>query len=164
MNDLLSGCHLKLIGQGRISRVGKIHSINGKRFFKFSVAYNLMKHVEYVNYVAYDKQADYLERYATTGTTVYVESVPYTNRYQDPKSDQEKLISKTSYRVETISFIANIKGSTFKEDRGFTEHEMAEYRESVKNVDHISIAKNLLEEAGYKITKPIDIENKISEV
>jgi single-stranded DNA-binding protein len=153
MNDLLSGSHLKLMGQGRISRLGKLHSVNGKRFFKFSVAYNLMKHVEYVNYVAYDKHADYLEQYATTGTTVYVESVPHTNRYQDPKSDKEKFISKTAYRVETISFISNTKGTVFQTERGFTEHEMEEYRESVKDVDHISIAKNLLEEAGYKILR-----------
>ena len=69
MNDLLSGSYLKLMGQGRISRLGKHESLNGKRFFKFSVAHNIMKHVEYVNYVAYDKQADYLELYATTGTT-----------------------------------------------------------------------------------------------
>ena len=96
MNDLLSGAHLKLTGQGRVSRIGKLQSLNGKRFLNFSVAYNLMRHVEYVNYVAYDKQADYLEQYATTGTTVYVESVPHTNRWQDPKSDTAKFLSKTS--------------------------------------------------------------------
>lgn len=164
MNDLLSGCYIKQLSQGRISRLGKIHSVNGKRFFKFSVAYNLMKHVEYVNYIAYDKQADYLEQYATTGTTVYVESVPYTNRYQDPKSDTEKFISKTSYRVEAISFIANTKGTAFKTERDFTEHEIEEFRESVKDIDHILIAKNLLEEAGYQITSPVDVLSKIDEV
>jgi len=153
MLDLLSGSHLRLNGQGRVSRIGKLQSHNGKRFFKFSVAYNLMRHVEYVNYIAYDKQADYVERYATTGTTVYVESVPHTDRWQDPKSDKEKFISKTSYRVETISFIANIKGSSFKSERGLTEHEIDEYRESVKDIDHISIAKNILIDAGYEITK-----------
>jgi single-stranded DNA-binding protein len=156
MNDLLSGSHLKLIGQGRISRLGKLQSVNGKRIFKFSVAYNLMRHVEYVNYVAYDKQADYLEQYATTGTTVYVESVPHTNRYQDPKSDKEKFISKTDYRVETISFISNLKGTSFKNERGFTDHEIAEFRDEVKDVDHISIAKKVLEEKGYTITEPQD--------
>lgn len=164
MNDLLSGCYIKQLSQGRISRLGKIHSVNGKRFFKFSVAYNLMRHVEYVNYVAYDKQADYVERYATTGTIVYIESVPHTNRYQDPKSDKEKLISKTAHHVETISFIANTKGTAFKNERGFTEHEMEEYRELVKDIDHLSIAKSLLEEAGYQIIKSNDTENKISEV
>ena len=153
MLDLLSGSHLRLNGQGRISRLGKLQSHNGKRFFKFSVAYNLMRHVEYVNYIAYDKQADYVDRYATTGTTVYVESVPHTDRWQDPKSNKEKFISKTSYRVETISFIANLKGSSFKTERDLTEHEMNEYRELVKDIDHISIAKNILTDAGYEITK-----------
>ncbi len=153
MNDLLSGSHLKLTGQGRVSRIGKLQSHNGKRFFKFSVAYNLMRHVEYVNYVAYDKQADYVERYATTGTTVYVESVPHTDRWQDPKSDKEKFISKTSYRVEAISFIANIKGSSFTDEKGLTEHEIDEFRESVKDIDHISIAKNILTDAGYEVKK-----------
>jgi single-stranded DNA-binding protein len=153
MNDLLSGSHLKLIGQGRVSRIGKLQIINGKRFFKFSVAYNLMKHVEYINYVAYDKQADYLDRYATTGTTVYVESVPHTNRYQDPKSDKEKFISKISYRVEAISFIANIKDTAFNNEKEFTAHEIDELKESVKDVHYISIAKKILEEAGYQITE-----------
>ena len=153
MQDLLSGCHLKLNGQGRISRLGKLQSHNGKRFFKFSVAYNLMRHVEYVNYIAYDKQADYIERYATTGTIVYVESVPYTDRWQDPKSDKEKFISKTSYRVEAISFIANLKGAYFKTEKGLTEHEIEEFRESVKDIDHISIAKNILIDSGYQISK-----------
>ena len=152
MIDLLSGSHLRLSGQGRISRIGKLQSHNGKRFFKFSVAYNLMRHVEYINYVAYDKQADNLEQYATTGTTVYVESVPHTDRWQDPKSDKEKFISKTSYRVEAISFISNIKGASFKSERGLTEHAIAEYRESVKDIDHISIAKKILKDAGYEVT------------
>jgi len=153
MNDLLSGSHLRLIGQGRVSRIGKLQIINGKRFFKFSVAYNLMKHVEYINYIAYDKQADYLDRYATTGTTVYVESVPHTNRYQDPMSDIEKIISKISYRVEAISFITNLKGTAFNNVKEFTVHEIDEFKESVKDVDHISIAKKILEEAGYQLTK-----------
>lgn len=153
MLDLLSGSHLRLNGQGRISRLGKLQSHNGKRFFKFSVAYNLLQHVEYVNYVAYDKQADYVEEYATTDTTVYVESVPHTNRWQDPQSNKEKFISKTSYRVEAISFIANLKGSFFNTERGLTEHEISEYRESVKAIDHISIAKNILKDAGYQVTK-----------
>lgn len=153
MNDLLSGSHLKLIGQGRVSRIGKLQSLNGKRFLNFSVAYNLMRHVEYVNYVAYDKQADYLEQYATTGTTVYVESVPHTNRWQDLKSDTAKFLSKTSYRVEAISFIANIKGAYIKTERGFTEHEIKEFRESTKEIDHISIAQHILKDAGYMIKK-----------
>ena len=153
MIDLLSGSHLRLNGQGRISRLGKLQSHNGKRFLKFSVAYNLMRHVEYVNYVAYDKQADYVERYATTGTTVYVESVPHTNRWRDSKSDKEKFISKTSYRVEAISFIDNIKGSSFKAERGLTEHEIDEYREAAKDIDHILIAKAILTDAGYEVKK-----------
>ena len=153
MLDLLSGSHLRLNGQGRISRLGKLQSHNGKRFFKFSVAYNIMRHVEYVNYVSYDKQADYVERYATIGTTVYVESVPHTDRWQDPKSDKEKFISKTSYRVEAISFIANLKGASFKAERGFTEHEIDEFRESAKDIDHILIAKNILKDAGYEVVK-----------
>lgn len=141
------------MGQGRISRLGKHESLNGKRFFKFSVAHNIMKHVEYVNYVAYDKQADYLELYATTGTTVYVESTPHTDRWQDPKSNTGKLISKISYRVERISFISNIKGCIHNQERELTNHEIGELQDSVRAIDHISIAKNILKEAGYKITK-----------
>jgi single-stranded DNA-binding protein len=153
MNDLLSGSHLKLTGQGRVSRISKLQSLNGKRFLKFSVAYNLMRHVEYVNYVAYDKQADYVGQYATTGTTVYVESVPHTNRWQDPKSDKEKFISKTTYRVEAISFIANLKGASFKSERELTDHEISEFRADVKDIDHISIAKNILKDAGYEVIR-----------
>jgi hypothetical protein len=95
MNDLLSGCFLKTVSQGRISRLGNLGSHNGKRFIKFSVAYNIMKHVEYVNYVAYDKYADYIDEYAKIGTFLYVESVPHTNRFLDKKSSKEKYISKT---------------------------------------------------------------------
>jgi single-stranded DNA-binding protein len=153
MIDLLSGSYLRLIGQGRISRLGKLESLNGKRFFKFSVAHNIMKHVEYVNYVAYDKQADYLESYATTGTTVYVESTPHTNRWQDPKSNTGKFISKISYRVEAISFIANIKDSMVKQERELTNHEIGDLQDSMKDEHYISIAKNILKDAGYEITK-----------
>ena len=145
------------MGQGRISRLGKLESLNGKRFFKFSVAHNIMKHVEYVNYVAYDKQADYLELYATTGTTVYVESTPHTNRWQDPKSNTGKFISKISYRVETISFIANIKDSMVNQERELTNHEIGDLQDSMKDEHYISIAKNILKEAGYEITKVGDI-------
>ena len=84
---------------------------------------------------------------------MYVESTPHTDRWQDPKSNTEKLISKTSYRVEQISFIANLKGSFFNTERDLTEHEIGEYRESVKDIDHISIAKNILKDAGYQVTK-----------
>lgn len=152
MIDLLSGSHLRLTGQGRISRLGKIQSHNGKRFFKFSVAHNLRRHVEYVNYVAYDKQADYLEAYATTGTSIYVESVPHTNRYQDPKSNKEKFISKTIYQVEALSFIGNTKFTTFKTERSLTDHEMSEIQESIDpNINNVAI--RMLEADGYIITK-----------
>ena len=159
MIDLLSGSHLKVTGQGRISRLGKLQSYNGKRFFKFSVAHNLRKHVEYVNYVAYDKQADYLERYATTGTSVYVESVPHTNRYQDPKSDKEKFISKTIYQVEALSFIGNTKYTTFKEERSLTEHELKEIQDGIDpNINNVAI--KMLEADGYIITKENSDEDK----
>lgn len=151
MNDLLSGCFLKTVSQGRISRLGKHSSHNGKRFIKFSVAYNIMKHVEYVNYVAYDKYADYVDEYAKIGTFLYVESVPHTNRFLDKKSSKEKYISKTLHRVEAISFVGDIKHRSDAKD--ISLEELKEYQESVKNIDAISIAKNLLKDAGYTIQK-----------
>ena len=150
MYDLLTGCFLKISAQGRISRLGKHIKLNNKRFIKFSVAYNILKHVEYINYVAYDKQADYIEKYAKIGTFLYVESAPYTNRYLDKKSEQEKYISKTIHRVESLSFIGNIKHIN---DNDLSLEEIKEYQQQANNIDAITIAKNLLKDAGYEIIK-----------
>lgn len=151
MIDLFSSCHLQLKGQGRISRFGKLHNIKGKRFLKFSVAHNLRRHVEYVNYVAYDKQAEWLNDYAQIGTIVYVESVPHTNRYPD-KNNPEKFKSNTLYQVENLSFIAGTK-LEYKE-KDFSVEQIKEMQESVSNSDATGIAIKLLEQEGYTITPP----------
>lgn len=153
MNDLLSGCSIKTIAQGRISRLGKHNTLNGKRFLKFSVAYNLMKHVEYINYVAYDKHADYIDKYAQIGTFLYVESAPYTNRYLDKKSDKNKYKSQTLHRVEAISFVGNIKHISQSND--ISLEELKQYQDSVNDINAIEIAKNLLKDAGYSIQKEV---------
>lgn len=163
MIDLLSGCHLKLTGQGRISRFGKLNNIKGKRFLKFSVAYNLRRHVEYVNYVAYDKQAEWLNDYAQIGTTVYVESVPHTNRYPD-KNNLEKFKSNTLYQVESIGFIAGTKLEY--RDKDFSIEQIKEMQESVGDSDATGIAIKLLEQEGYIITPPnnqFDITAQVQE-
>ncbi|OIN85066.1 single-stranded DNA-binding protein [Francisella sp. TX07-6608] len=151
MNDLLSGCFIKTLSQGRISRLGKHYNIGGKRIFKFSVAYNILQHVEYINYVAYDKHADYLGRYAKLGTFIYVESVPHTNRYKD-KNNLEKYLSKTTHRVEALSFIANLKDTIYRSDQ-LSLTEIQQLQQSTQDIDAISIAKNVLQQAGYQIIK-----------
>ncbi|WP_150467603.1 single-stranded DNA-binding protein [Francisella sp. SYW-9] len=156
MNDLLSGCYIKLSSQGRISRLGKHSSHNGKRFIKFSVAYNIMGHVEYINFVAYDRLADQIDEYAKIGTTIYIESGVRTNKFLDKKSAKEKYISKTSYPVEALSFIANTKYMVDAKD--ISQQELKEYQDSVKDIDAISIAKNLLKDAGFIISKGTDNE------
>jgi single-stranded DNA-binding protein len=149
MIDLLSGSYLKLVGQGRISRLGKHQQINGKRFFKFSVAYKLRKHVEYVNYVAYDKQADWVNEYAQVGSIVYVESVPHTNRYPD-KDNPTKFKSKTLYQVENLSFVAGTKLE--HRDKDLSIEQIKEMQDSVKDFNAINIAIKLLEQEGYSIS------------
>lgn len=160
MIDLFSSCHLQLKGQGRISRLGKLHTVKGKRFLKFSVAHNLRRHVEYVNYVAYDKQADWVNEYAQIGTIIYVESVPHTNRYPD-KDNPEKFKSKTLYQVENISFIAGTK-LEYKE-KDFSIEQIKEMQESVNNSDATGIAIKLLEQEGYQISAPDNNEVYLDE-
>jgi len=66
------------------------------------------------------------------------------------KSEQEKYISKTIHRVESLSFIGNIKHIN---DNDLSLEEIKEYQQQANNIDAITIAKNLLKDAGYEIIK-----------
>lgn len=102
MRDLFNGSALYIYSRGHISRLGKLKSTNGKRYIKFSIAHNFKVngHVEYVNLIAYDKQADQIEEYATLGTWIEAYATPYTSRYEDKKT--KKLKAVTDNRVSQI--------------------------------------------------------------
>ena len=151
MKDFFNGHKLEQIGRGNISKIHKLNSNNGKKYIFFSVAHNSYNHVEYVNYVAYGSNAESIDKYATIGTYLEIDSTPRTRQYEDEKT--KKIKAEKQYIVDRIMFLGNTKFANTKDNHSWNKHEIDKIKESMEDVNHIAIAKKILIEEGYQITK-----------
>jgi single-strand DNA-binding protein len=149
MIDLFSKSINLLIAKGKIGRIGELYNPNTKPYIKFSIACNSHNHTEWYNCIAYGRYAEWLSQYAQKATEVTILGTPKTEKWDDKNGKKR---SKQTIHVEKLGFGDDTKPTISrptKEDDYLKNIEISEE----DNEKALKMAKFLVEQEGYKLTK-----------
>jgi len=96
------------IGIGRLTRDPEMrYSTKGMAICEFSIAINEKRggeeEVEYIDYVAFDKQAETTAEYARKGRLICVTSSYHTERWKDKTTNENR--SRVRMRARHVEFL-----------------------------------------------------------